>query len=174
MKWARTGRFVMLCALLSLAACAGGPPPFDSSDAPMRFRTHMIVLEPTARWQATVDWQAKDAGNGMARLTHIVSGRIVELRWRQDKVWLRDNQTDSGDWHRIPARQLIRHGVSLLPGDVILFLNGQTPPDFTHDPEGGWQGQRFDRDVHVTWNAERKRLTIIDGSGRRMLLDVRG
>ncbi|MDX8412232.1 MAG: hypothetical protein R8K46_10255 [Mariprofundaceae bacterium] len=173
MKRARTGRFVMLCSLLTLAACAGAPP-FDSADAPLRFRTHLIVLEPEARWQATVDWRAKDADNGLARLTHIVSGRIVELRWRQGNLWLRDNQTDSCDWHRIPARQLIRHGISLLPGDVILLLNGQTPPDFTPNPAGGWQGQRFDKNIHVTWNAERKRLTIIDDEGRRMLLDVRG
>jgi len=169
MKQASTGRIVILCCLLSLAACAG-PPPFAPAVAPLYFKTHMIVIEPEQRWQATVDWRASDADDGLARLAHIATGRIVELRWQAERTWLRDNQAESTSWRRIQAKQLMLHGISALPSDIMLFLDGKTPPGFVREQADKWRGKRFGRQLSISWDAGKRRLSLHDVDGDRRVM----
>jgi len=171
---ARYGHICAVFCLLVLASCAGSPP-FDPSVSALYFRTHMVVIEPDQRWQATVDWRALSEDDGLARLAHIATGRIIELRWQGRGLWLRDNHADSADWHSIPARQLIRHGISVLPSDIILFLQELTPPGFESEEAGTWKGERFGVRLSIGWDDEKRRLSIEeDGDKRRVLLTVRG
>lgn len=153
---------VISCMFL-LASCAKTPSKMKSP-ALAEFTGRLIVIEPTRRWQVLISWHSLGKNEGWLRLNHAATGRIIELRWRNKMMWLRDNQAARANWQGITLEDLRSYGISLFPNDITLFLAGQTPPDFIAAGEGMWRGIRMDHTLHVKWIQSKRHLRITDVS----------
>jgi len=157
--WKSLAKIVILAAFL--AACAKVPAE-TGKQSYTEFTARLLVTEPSRRWQVLVDWRSQDEDRGWLRLTHALSGRIVELRWQQEKMWLRNNWSTAGKWREITLNQLASYGIPIFPGDVARFLKGGAPDDFARRSENLWVGKRLHNTVRVTWNRDKHILKIAD------------
>ncbi len=144
-----------------LAACAKAPPETGRKSY-AEFSARLMVIEPARRWQVLVDWRNNGKDRGWLRLTHALTGRIVELRWQERHLWLRDNQAAGTDWREINLNYLASYGIPLFPTDVARFLRGSAPDDFTRTGENMWAGKRLNSLIRVRWNQLRRILKITD------------
>jgi len=170
-----TSRCVLSClaALLLFTACATLPETAETPGIGPYHTVHarLLVIEPTRRWQVMLDWQAESSANGQARLVHAASNNVIELRWQQDDIELRDNH--SGQWRKVGIDQLAEQGIVVSPYILSHFLAGRVPPGFRSKEANHWESNKGGNLVRVIWNAASKRLELSDiKHGRRATLII--
>jgi hypothetical protein len=165
--------YCLLSIFLMTTACATLP---ETADAPgigpyRTIHARLLVIEPTRRWQVLLDWQAESAAKGQARLVHAASNSVIELRWQQNDIELRDNH--SPQWRRVGIEQLAEQGIVVSPSTLSHFLAGRIPPDFRSKEANQWESNKDGNHVRVTWNDTSKRLEFSDiKHGRRATLII--
>jgi len=168
----RVRLFLTLCTLFYTTACASLPPaanppgigPYHSISA------RLLVIEPKRRWQVMLDWQANQT-QGHARLVHAASGNIVELRWKNNHIRLRDNHTPA--WRDVNMQQLAEHGIVISPHTLAVFLTGNIPSGFHETAPNTWENRNHGAFIRVIWKNESKRLVLSDiHHGRRATLII--
>jgi len=153
------------CATLPETAEAPGIGPYHSIHA------RLLVIEPSRRWQVMLDWQAESAAQGQARLVHAASSSVIELRWQQDAIELRDNHLP--EWRKVGIDQLAEQGIVVSPHILSQFLAGRVPPGFRSKEANHWESRKGGNLVRVTWNEASKRLEFSDiKHGRRATLII--
>jgi len=151
----------LMTLTIFLAACVKAPPGISNKPY-TKFTARLIVTEPSRRWQVLVDWRNNGKDRGWLRLIHALTGRVVELRWQHERMWLRDNQAIGIKWREINLNYLASYGIPLFPKDVARFLSGSAPDDFIRRGEDLWSGKRLNSTVNVKWNQSRRILKITD------------
>lgn len=132
-------------------------------------------MEPEHVWQAMLDWQSKQSGAGKIRIVHAASSRIVELRWHQDDIWLRDNQSKNLKWRHINKDELATTGIVISPRELSEFLGGHVPSGFQSKGSNNWIIHRNNSHIRVTWKPQTKRLVFSDiKHGRKATLVILG
>jgi len=147
--------------IILLTSCVKAPPEISSRSYD-EFSARLMVMEPAHRWQVLVNWHSNGKDGGWLRLTHALTGRIVELRWQQKRLWLRDNRAADTTWREIDLDLLASYGIPLFPMDVTRFLRGTAPDDFTRTGESMWTGKRLNSLIRVKWNPRGRVLRISD------------
>ncbi len=176
---ARAALALFILSLLSGCASLGtdhasNTRPLPSMIGPYhRITARILVVEPEHIWQAMMDWQSVQAGEGKIRIVHALSGLVVELRWQHDKMWLRDNQTGNARWHLIARKKLVSYGIIISPRELSGFLGGHVPSGFQLEGPNRWTAHRDGNRIRVEWNAQNKHLTFGDLShGRKMTIII--
>ena len=132
-----------------------------------------MVMEPKHVWQAMLNWQAKQPSGGKIRIVHAISGRIVELVWQHNEMWLRDNQAESPKWRLISKEELAPHGIVISPQELSEFLSGRIPSGFQSKGPNRWIINRNNSHVRVEWDAQKRRLIFSDiKHGRKATLII--
>lgn len=151
--------------VLALSGCAGtvshqatittspiGPYP--------SFSGRLIVMQPTKRWQVSLQWQANTSEQGRLRITHAATATVVELRWQGESMHIRDNQHP--DWRYIEAGELSEHGIIIPPNELAAILLGHMPAHFIQKDEQTWESRQSGRLIRLRWQQELRRLTMTD------------
>jgi len=164
-----TQRSLLLCLILLLNACAStsntatvlkqatqrlsiGPYP--------SFSGRLIVFDTSRRWQVSIDWQATQAATGKLRLSHALSGTVVDFRWTENNMQVRDNK--SPNWHPINQQKLTEYGIVLPPSQMASILLGQTPSHFLQIKHDTWESIASGSPIRVRWQDKLHTLTIND------------
>ncbi len=130
-------------------------------------------MEPEHVWQAILNWQAKQADAGSIRIVHAISGRIIEIRWYENKMWMRDNQGENIKWRRIYQGELIAIGIVISPQELSEFLAGHVPSGFQSRNSDQWVIHRNHSHVRVLWKPRMQRLSFSDlKHGRKATLMI--
>jgi len=160
--------------ILLLTACASLTADQSSTIGPYHGITaRIMVMEPKHVWQAMLDWQSGQSGKGKIRIVHAASGRIIEIFWQHNKMWLRDNQAESPKWRLIGREELVAHGIIISPQELSEFLGGRIPSGFQPKGPNRWIINRNNSHTRVKWNAQKKRLIFSDIShGRKATLII--
>jgi len=165
-------RLFFLSSLLLLSACASAPLPVTSTATigPYpSFTGRLIVIEPARRWQTAIDWQADNPDNGRLRLTHAASNTIIEFRWQQGSMRVRDNRNMA--WRPISQAELAKRGIVLPPTELATMLLGGLPDTFHQQKPGLWLNSK--RTIRLQWYAGSQRLVMTDiAHGRKATLII--
>ncbi|MDX8376894.1 MAG: hypothetical protein R8L53_02600 [Mariprofundales bacterium] len=129
------------------------------------FSGRLIVITPKQRWQVELDWHASNADKGWLRLVHAASNTIIECRWQDDKIWLRDQQQPTA--RLISMSELSAYGLVLHPAIIAKFLLGQSNPNITADKykTNTWNIRTNDsdkRNIRLQWYQGQRKLIISD------------
>jgi len=167
-----------LLTLPLLAGCLKAPLPADTPPQLHypHFSGRLAVIEPQRRLQVAVQWDAERAGEGFVRLSDALTATVVELRWQNARIELRDNRAPQ--WRAVAAEQLAAHGIVLAPQELAALLLGQLPADLRWQ-RGGWERRLTDeygeRLLRIEWDAQLQRLTLRDAQkGRMAILTIDG
>lgn len=161
--------FGILCiaALLQLGGCATTSQykPVESAAAISigpypAFSGRLIVIEPTKRWQVLLKWQADRPELGWLRITHAVTGTVVELRWQGEAMQIRDNREP--DWRQIGLEQLSKHGIVIPPQALAAILLGHMPARFKQKDEQTWESRESGSLIRLRWQPQARKLTMTD------------
>jgi len=167
MKWTARLSYAGLILLLALltASCAKQIDKGSSADSVSigpytEFSGRLIVIEPKRRWQVTVNWKAATPQQGWLRLTHASTGRVVEFRWLQNDMEVRDNK--SGYWKQINQQQLSNQGIVLPPQMLASVLLAEMPAHFIEKKPSVWESNASGSLIRLEWSAEKQRLIMTD------------
>jgi len=136
------------------------------------FQGNLLVFSPKHRFQVSIQWQA-DLKQGHARLTHPASGRVVELRWQEESLSMRDNQANQPSWHAVHEEQWQNLGIVLQPWKLAKVLHHRMPQGL-HSKDGKiWQGKLNHSVIRLHWQNNYHLLTMIDITrGRKAVLRI--
>lgn len=159
-----------LALLIALNACSLAIPTGQSTtDKPLAdnsigpyptFSGRLIVINPSRRWQVEVDWQAYTSESGKMRLSHAFSGTVVDFRWNNKDMEIRDNK--SPYWRPIQQTELTEQGIVLPPNQLASILLGNIPSHFHQKKSNMWESKESGSLIRLLWQAELKKLTISD------------
>jgi len=170
----RFGIFALLIITLFTSGCATtklhGPTtsigPFNT------FTGRLIVIEPTRRWQVLVNWDGTP-DNGIVRLTHAATNRIVQVAWDHEAMQIRDNADRSHQWKSVSKQTLYENGIILPPQQLAQILSGQMPDGIVEKRGGEWEGRIDGSFLRIKWLDEQRRLELIDMThGRTAILMI--
>jgi len=166
--------FVSVCCIVLLASCAKYSPDTDehTNHHPAfgsfyQFDGRLLMLQPNKRWQVQIHWQGTPE-QGIVRLTHAASGRIIQLKWHNQSMWILDNQETSSKtsprpaFRPIHADELQRHGLILSPQTLASILQGHIPNSLKRKKTNLWQGRLQEHLFRLLWQADNHKLTITD------------
>ena len=135
------------------------------------FTGRLIVIETTRRWQTALDWKAESPEQGWLRLTHAATGTVVEFRWLNNFMEVRDNKNRY--WKSINQSQLSQQGIVLPPQQLAAILLGKMPEHFKQTKTTEWESLTSGNLIRLQWNPDTYRLTITDiKHGRRATLII--
>ncbi|GAV19704.1 hypothetical protein MMIC_P0656 [Mariprofundus micogutta] len=135
------------------------------------FSGRLIVIEPKRRWQVSVNWQSSSPEKGWLRLTHAVSGTVVDFRWSHDFMEVRDN--NNGYWKNISQQQLGKQGIVLPPQQLASVLLDEMPSHFKKKNGNTWESTASGSLIRLEWKAEKQQLIMTDMlHGRRATLII--
>jgi len=160
---------ICLTLILSLQACAWITPilqPPTSKFIPISigpyhsFSGRLLVSQPRKRWQVAIDWQAKIAETGKIRLSHSLSGAVVDFRWTATSMQIRDNQLPY--WRYIQQQELAKHGLVIPPIQLASILLGHIPAHFIQKKHDTWESKASGDLIRLRWQSSLQKLTITD------------
>ncbi len=162
--------------LLLLTACSTLQQPTLQQGSECKpwhnFNGQLSILESAHRWQVLIHWQA-DLKSGNTRLTHAATGRIIELQWQGEKIYIRDNQATTTTWKSIQADTLMQYGIVLPPQTIAAILHYQIPPSLKAKGNNIWQGKLHDKTIRIRWQDHCHKLTMTDiTQGRIAILRI--
>ena len=170
----RSGIFALLIFTLLTSGCATTKPhePATSIGPFNTFTGRLIVIEPTRRWQVIVDWTGTPA-EGIVRLTHAATNRIVQVAWDHEAMQIRDNADHSHQWRNVSKQTLSENGIILPPHQMAQILSGDMPVELVEKRDGEWEGRIDDSFIRIKWLDEQQRLELIDMThGRTAILII--
>ncbi len=165
----KTGQSIGLALLLLLSACSWNmPAPQQTVSKPQsnaigpypNFSGRLIVIDPSRRWQVSVDWQAKQAASGKLRLSHAFSSTVVDFRWTDSYMEIRDSKFPY--WRHIEQQELTEHGIMLPPTQLASILLGDIPSHFHQKKQNTWESMNAGYLIRLHWQSESRKLTISD------------
>ncbi len=172
--------FSILCmaAILALSGCTSTSlhkPAVSVTPASIgpypSFSGRLIVIEPTKRWQVSLQWQAPKPEQGWLRISHAATGTVVELRWHGNAMQIRDNQRPV--WRHIELEELSEHGIIIPPHELAAILLGRIPAHFRQKGRQVWESRQSGYLIRLYWQKELHKLTITDMKhGRKAVLII--
>lgn len=168
MRWLAACSWALLllaagCAHVVNEQAAGGIEPYSSVHG------RLAVIMPGKRWQVMLDWFAERPERGSLRLVHGATGRVIEVRWEQPEVFLRDSVAPR--WQPVSLDALERQGILLPPWELASILLGRMPDDFHAHGHLQWDARRKGALLRMQWEPEHRRLSLTDIThGRRIVL----
>jgi len=162
---------ICLALALSLSSCAWvmpwlqQPTPLAPATATAigpypAFSGRLIVMEPSRRWQVAIDWQSHEPTTGTLRLSHAVTGTVVDFRWTDAYMQIRDNEFPH--WRHIQQQELTEHGLVLPPVQLANILLGYMPKYFHQTKPGTWESTDSGSLIRLRWQPKVHTLTISD------------
>jgi len=124
------------------------------------FSGRLIVFDPSRRWQVSIDWQATQANTGKIRLTHALSGTVVDFRWTDNHMQVRDDKVPY--WRSIQQTELTELGIVLPPSQLASILLNQTPAHFHQIKSDTWESMNSGSPIRLRWQEKLRTLTIKD------------
>jgi len=124
------------------------------------FSGRLIVFDSERRWQVSLDWQAARPDTGKLRLSHALTGTVVDFRWTKDGMQVRDNKAPY--WRPIQQQELAKHGIVIPPSQLASILLNQTPSHFQRIKHDTWQSTESGSPIQLRWQEKLHSLTIID------------
>jgi len=158
-----------LALLLLLSACSWNMPAQQQTMSKQQssaigpysnFSGRLIVIDPSRRWQVSVDWQADKAESGKLRLSHAFSSTVVDFRWTDAYMEIRDSKFPY--WRHIEQQELTEHGIMLPPIQLASILLGNIPSHFHEKKQNTWESMDSGDLIRLHWQAESRKLTISD------------
>ncbi|MCF6207951.1 MAG: hypothetical protein L3J61_00995 [Ghiorsea sp.] len=133
------------------------------------FSGRLLVVSPGKRFQVEVDWQGS-AEKGQLRLTHGLSGRIVDVAWQGQQMRWRDH-SQSQQWYDLSEKELLDMGVLLPPWTLAKVFAGDMPKAMHTKDNRTWQGVWDGVSLKVKWASRQQRVEITDMKhGRRAVV----
>lgn len=162
------GIAALACALLfSSCATITAPRNVPVYDA---FSGRLIVITPKQRWQTTIQWRSPSEEEGWLRLTHAATGRIVELRWQGNRMWVRDNLAPQP--RSLEGKDLADQGIPLDPRTLSAFLHGRLQNATRKGPRT-WSMNTPTSRIELRWDRKGRRLTLLDAKhGNKALIVI--
>jgi len=170
----RAAAIIILFAASLMSACATtGQHAAEAVISPYTtFSGRLIVIEPARRWQVIVDWNGTPE-QGVVRLTHAASNRIVKLSWHHDTTLMLDNRNPDKEWTSITDREMADNGIILPPQKLALILAGKLPETLTRKGSDEWEGKINGIFLRLKWLDEKHRLELLDIThGRKAILII--
>ncbi len=124
------------------------------------FSGRLIVFDPSRRWQVSIDWQATQVHTGKLRLTHALSGTVVDFRWADNRMQVRDDKAPY--WRSIQQHELTELGIVLPPTQLASILLNQTPEHFHQIKTDTWESMDSGSPIRLRWQKKLHTLTIND------------
>ncbi len=175
-----TSCFAIVCmaAMLLLGSCAvtsqhqpDEPAKAVSIGPYPSFSGRLIVIEPTRRWQVLINWKADQPDHGWLRISHAVTGTVVELRWQGKAMQIRDNREPA--WKALGLEQLSVHGIVIPPQMLAAILLGHIPEYFKQTGEQRWESRQSGSLIRLRWQPRVHKLTMTDMKrGRKAMLII--
>ena len=157
----------VLIMLLTGCASLNHPPaePSASIGPYENFDGRLLMIQPNKRWQVQIHWQGT-VKQGLVRLTHAASGRIVYLKWIGDRMSVLDNQaTDaSASYKPISKAELSDQGLVIRPQQLAAILHGNIPASLKQQHAQQWKGKLNQSLIQLDWNPQLKKLTLKDST----------
>lgn len=133
------------------------------------FSGRLLVISPEKRFQVDVDWQGRPE-QGSLRLTHGLSGKIVDVTWQGEHMRWRDS-SQSKQWYDLSEKGLLDMGVLLPPWTLAKVFMGDMPLSMKAKGKGVWQGDWGGAFLKVKWIDGQRRVEITDMKhGRRAVV----
>ncbi len=168
---------LLLLAVLLLAGCVGHAPPTSSPHTTTRIGPYpapkgRILLLGRHRAQLRFSCTTEgDTDHGYCRFVHPASARIVELRWRQSSLALRDNAATPPKWRITDMGALRKLGIIVAPAVLMRMLRGTIPAWLHPVAANRWQGWYSHSKIQVRWTPDEKALELRNlSSGDRIRL----
>jgi len=152
---------VFLCVLVLCGACVKHDVPIAELKPIAEFTGRLLVINQAHRYQMEIDWQADDK-QGKLRLTHALTGQVVDVAW-QEKTMLWRNSATHTTWQPLSVKQLKRYGIIFPPWVLRRIFLGEMPDTMKTKDGRLWQGMWSD-DIHlmVRWSATQQRVEMVD------------
>lgn len=133
------------------------------------FSGRLLVMTQTKRVQAELDWQG-DASKGVLRITHGASGRIIDVKWQDQKMIWRDS-SESPLWGELSQEGLYKLGIILMPWDLARVFRGDLPPSMLTKDQRTWKGHWDSSELQIRWSSEQKKVDLMDmKKGQRIVV----
>jgi hypothetical protein len=156
----RWSKFIGVVLLLLLASCAKHES-LESAYTPITtFSGRLLVISPKHRFQVEIDWQA-DEKQGQLRLTHAVSGRVVNVQWQGKKMFWHDN-AQMLNWQPLSQQALKDMGVILPPWMLAKIFLGKYPSTMQSKDNQVWKGTWAGNTMKIKWSNAYHRLELTD------------
>jgi len=163
---------ILLTVLMSACATIKPHETALSIGPYQNFTGRLMVIEPTRRWQVMIYWNGTPE-EGVARLTHAASNRIIQLSWHHETMLMLDNQSPGQAWKSITSEEMASNGIILPPQKLALILTGKLPKTLVWKSRGKWEGKINGIFLHVKWSDEKHRLELTDIThGRKAILII--
>jgi|GEM_PF-6614539 len=124
------------------------------------FSGRLLVMDQKHRFQLDMDW-AGDAKQGNVRLTHGLSGRIVDVRWMNETMRWRDNQ-QSLSWQMLTVDELLDMGVIFPPWVMAKIFAGDLPATMMSKDQRTWQGKLAEHELKIIWASAQQKVELVD------------
>jgi len=155
----RGWRWLLLLSLV-VSGCAKHDAVMPEFTPVMQFSGRVLVMTNAKRFQLELDWQA-DAYGGSMRLTHGMSGRVIDVVWRGKQMRWRDNHQD-GHWRALTEEALKDMGIPMPPWQMAKVFQGTLPDTMTTKDYRTWQGRWLGVPLRIRWADQQQRVELLD------------
>lgn len=133
------------------------------------FSGRILVMDISHRFQLELDWNG-DEKQGELKLTHGLSGRIVNVQWLGQNILWHDNESALA-WQPLSAEALSDMGVILPPWALARIFLADLPVSM-HSKDGStWQGLMDGQALKIVWGDQQQRVSISDTrKGRKVVV----
>jgi len=162
---------VLTLALLLFASCAKHDSAGNSFEPITSFSGRILVFDVKQRFQLELDWMASEE-RGHLRLTHALSGRVMFVQWKGQKMFWRDNH-QALNWQPLTTKELTDMGVILPPWTLAKVFLGQYPASMKTKNDLLWKGKWDDSQLQIKWSKSYKRVELTDfKAGRKAVVII--
>jgi len=153
-------RLLLLCTIaFSLSFCVKHEAKTEFKPK-QDFSGRLLVLSQKHRFQLDMDW-AGNATQGKVRLTHGLSGRIVDVRWLNQTMTWRDNQQVLS-WQTLTEDDLLEMGVIFPPWVMAKIFMGDLPDTMHTKNQRTWKGQIAKHELQIVWADTQQKVELVD------------
>jgi hypothetical protein len=164
----RYGLQLLLLVLLA-TSCAKHSDTQQKFEPITTFSGRLLVISPEKRFQVDVDWQGTSE-KGKLRLTHGLSGRVVDVVWLGHSMRWRDS-SQTQQWRDLPEKGLLDMGVLLPPWTLAKVFVRNMPRSMKAKGNNVWQGVWDAVPLKIKWLGGQRRVEISDMKhGRRAVV----
>jgi len=150
-----------LCVLVLFGGCVKHDVVVAELRPIAEFSGRLLVINQAHRYQLEIDWRA-DEKQGQLRLTHGLTGQVVDVSWQEETMLWRNSTTHTA-WQPLSAEELKRYGIIFPPWILRRIFLGEMPDTMKTKDGRLWKGM-WDEETHLTvrWSATQQRVEMID------------
>ncbi len=162
----RVSIYVLLLFLVSCVKHDASSPLFVPVS---QFTGRLLVMDHSQRFQVEVDWKG-DERQGNLRLTHALSGRIVDIIWLEKEMVWRDNR-QSASWRMLSEKGLVEMGIAFPPWTLARVFTGKVPQTMKTTDNRNWKGSWEGRELRIRWASNQQRVELSEiKTGRKAVV----